>query len=178
MSRDLTNEKAWCANLMTTTEPQANGKLARLVDVAPQGQPHRLEVGFCCLGIGSKQAGVHWERFDNEDEDEDGAVFYFGTDAVDGLAPREFIEWLGFEVPLGKGTSEFDLVLDWPEDWTLPSHQHIGTDETHRGCVTHDGDRYVHDRTTDCSGLNDNLGLTFAQIGQLVNYIGLKGVRT
>ena len=78
----------WLVELRSTTMPQIAHNL-----IAYDHQTG--EVGMCCLGVGSVVAGLEVTRQPDWDID---------TGHIEGctsLAPRDFIEWLGIEPPLG-----------------------------------------------------------------------------
>ena len=99
------------------------------------------EVRYCCLGVGCtlvSNLDPHWIEPDEEH----------------GLAPADFIDWLGVRV-VGRdiltGAEEFDLHLDYPTD-TLPP----------RGGLM-----------MTAAALNDS-GFTFDQIADMFEFFGIR----
>lgn len=75
--------------------------------------------------------------------------------------PRQFLLWLGFAfVPDDtRDSSRFTLRIDWPMDiYSRTPHS-----------------RYLERREFNLDALNDNSRFTFAQIGDMIAYFGVKG---
>jgi hypothetical protein len=155
------NFKAWVANLRTTTLAQGTNKLC---EVDSKGGRH-----FCCLGIGSKQAGVPHEM------NHETRNLEFGEYHSDTLAPYEFMVWLDL-VPLGVaemvGQNGFDPDLDGGFDVHLDMPMKIKHLKQQGKEDRQPTDRCLNEFTT-AAGLNDN-GFTFAQIADCLSFFGVR----
>lgn len=105
----------------------------------------RMEVGACCLGILEAQR----EGCTVED-----------LSRSEALPPRAVAAYLGVEMtnPRNLGADRVDLLIDYTYDARLDW----------------DDDEVHEDYEMWCSGLNDNLELTFSQIADMVDYFGIK----
>ncbi len=142
------NMKAWLRELRTTDKEQGKDALCNVVRSADPdtGRFDKFSYAFCCLGVGQAMLGT-----------EPSVMVSHGM----SLASREFVEWLGLEVPSG-GESRtedvaYDLVVDWPESYSPSRHP----------------TRKLFSTVT-CSRLNDDYKLTFSQIADVIEYFGIK----
>jgi hypothetical protein len=158
------NWQAWLDNLRSTDTPQVRERLTGFVpaegprdEVLPEPPPKderdNWRQGYCCLGLGAEQAEVD-----------------FDFDA--GLAPFGFIQWLGFEEDARALTdypeeSSWDLVLDFDTD----AYPQQGREDEHSDEVPE------YDSAPTAAWLNDEAGLTFAQIADMLDYFGVWGVQ-
>ena len=101
---------------------------------------------------------------DYEDQNEgtgQGATAHRLNNAL-GLAPRQFIEWLGLEpcvLPDGRVKGEQDVCLGWPEYNVFDARTTTAAGAALAGLT--------------CSALND-VGFTFPQIADLIDYFGVE----
>lgn len=143
------NIKKWTESLRDPDLNQTQGALCVVKSDGTQS--------YCCLGLGSSLVPgmqvTHPDGYIAQYPTSDYEV-KFGEAQVRGLAPREFIEWLGLE-RANDGNwmrRELDIYLDFPH--------HLSA----RG-----GARL---RLYTCSHLND-AGFTFPQIADLIDYFGI-----
>lgn len=148
------NTVAWIENMRTTLSLQGQGRLCVILN----GQRR-----YCCLGLGSEQAGVESAEMTHTN----GLEIGYGSTKQFGLAPVEFIDWLGVpyisEREDGMG---YDLVPDFPEGLTEQ--------------VPECGDRACTDCTEraplkmTAASMNDT-GFSFHQIADVFDYFGIRG---
>lgn len=172
------NITAWANGLIATSDKQAEGHLCVVNRETGERQ-------FCCLGWGSAYLvpglEIHWPEGDDFTAyDEHGLAVgmrdeesvQFGAAAVNGCAPREFIEWLGYTPePYQQGApNEWDVYLDIPHDLRVrPQYDKPDDPMDHTSPLFDDALEML---TLTCATLNDE-GFTFAQIGDLIRYFGL-----
>ena len=154
------NIKAWVQNLRTTTLKQGKNHLC---EVDPKGGRH-----FCCLGVGSKQAGVPHQV------NEETHMLEFGDEHADNLAPYEFMVWLGL-VPHSVETDVaqhgepldvedgYDVHLDYP--YEIRNLRQQGKEFS--------ASAGTFSSLSTAASLNDS-GFTFAQIADMIDYFGLR----
>lgn len=144
-----TNWNKWLNDLATTDALQCQETLAQemfLPNDSDDGVNYdvSLGMGYCCLGKGSVLM-PGW------DVDRLGLIMQSEFGHFDALAPREFIEWLGLDIP-EEASQQTETGCDITLDCTwLP-----------RG-----GDR----KPVTAAWLNDN-GFTFKQIADLFRHFG------
>lgn len=155
------NIMKWADDLAATTEAQGTGAMCVIED---DGKKH-----YCCLGLGSaiSAPGIPVVSF------HDGFKFAFGAAQADGLAPIEFVEWLGYTVEpneVGAVTKQFDVYFDFPTGMRVRSMQDKNaecdggtTESDHLG-----GFLSEHTAAT----LNDD-DFTFEQIADVIRHFGL-----
>lgn len=140
------NITAWVNDLATTDAEQAQGALCY---TDPEGRK-----AYCCLGKGSTLVpGLQIFEPERGDSEYDTSVVKvkFGDAQEDDLAPREFMEWLGYEEGV-KSECAFNVFVDFPDYLTSPNDTKL---------------RYF-----GAADLND-AGFTFAQIADVIRYFGL-----
>lgn len=108
------------------------------------------EIGYCCLGLGCEVAGIpsRSQVFGGDEP----VIHYAGSS---DLAPRGFHDWLD------NGQTRGDVHLDWP-------HRHY--EQRYDESATY-GNPWMG---WTCAGLNDDCGLTFSQIADMIDYFGIK----
>lgn len=163
----MKNERtaAWAEDLRTTTAPQVRGHLAAPYVGVEGGEE---VIGYCCLGRGCEVAGI--ERVKDLDVNNSRIFSYLGAKA---LPPREFARWLGFpKEEVGRHVGEVSLLIDFPHTLRTQCSEHeICDGEQSSSCFS---EEYMSDDdASSCAQLNDQLYLTFAQIGDLVRYFGV-----
>lgn len=138
----------WVDALRSDAYPQTRERLKGLV-LDDDGAVTDV-VGYCCLGVGCEVAHITQEH---------GG---YGVVGADMLPPIEFMEWLGITEfnepnnPSGDGVT-FNLYLDAPADLETRT-------SAYSGCKL---------RMVALSDLNDDVRLTFPQIGDLIAYFGV-----
>lgn len=162
------NMTTWANGLLTTTDKQADGTMCR------QFASGRKE--FCCLGWGSTlvpNMPIRWEDANLIGKDPDFHYeIGFGEAGTAGLAPIEFMEWLGYDMSEVENRSgAWDVFIDFPEGLRVrPDYDTRGEALDHESPYFTDA---VLMRTNmTCASLNDS-GFTFAQIGDLLLYFGI-----
>lgn len=114
--------------------------------------------GACCLGIGCLTAGLTPIPTKCGTETESVLVFAFDGEDNKQLPPTPFLEWLGLDT-LNEGDEPGDD--EHTTEWSLmPEWGVLKDPEGSRYAMTYDN-------------LNDALGLTFAQIADVVRYFGV-----
>lgn len=140
----------WVRVMRTTTKPQAQEALVKIID--GDGT-----LGYCCLGLGAVECLGFQPIWDDGLEVGDKLTVAGVTD----LAPREFVKWLGLYPTTDDIRTEFDIWINWP-----------------RGMIDREGhwfrpDDGAHRQTgLTCASLND-AGFTFAQIADIVEFFGI-----
>jgi hypothetical protein len=170
---DAAHLREWLGALRSGSFPQATGALSKIVAIDNDGTH---VYGYCCLGVGSKVAGVpailreFEEDMDGEElVEQDDPAMEFGAAYQSELAPVEFVRWLGFEVAEDSESSSFDLVLDMPEEYLA----YQGPRGTASNPTAYESSRT---ESYTLSELNDE-GFTFTQIADLIDYFGLAGLK-
>lgn len=162
MTINLDHVRTWVAALRDPEAKQATGRLAKFID--DEGT-----VGYCCLGLGSKIAGIKECAFNEDDADlselEDEPAFEYGEDHSTELAPVEFKAWLGYEVTPDEESGDVYLNCG------VTMQGKVSDGETVDG-VWAPIDPPVIERLS-LAELNDD-GWTFAQIADCINYFGLE----
>lgn len=168
------NITKWADELATTTEKQATGALV-LVN-------RSKTKAYCCLGFGScvtmgdvkieepDDAAFDFASTDHFVDDEAAETIKVGEAEVVDLAPREFIEWLGYVLPESETGVSFDVYPDWPTNLLLRSNQDKA-DAERGGDDLHDGTGGPL-TSESLATLNDN-GFTFTQIADIIRHFGL-----
>lgn len=167
------NITKWAHDLATTDVKQGTGAL---VLINPEGTK-----AYCCLGFGAcitmtgvkvtlPDAEARYQAVDGHSvDDQPAAVVDVGEGEITDLAPREFVEWLGYS-PAALAGSSWDIFPDWPTNLRVRS----GIDQIEResgGNRNADGTGLPLVHKTLAS-LNDD-GFTFAQIADVINHFGL-----
>lgn len=121
------------------------------------------QTGFCCLGVGCKIAGVPF-TLPPEDDENYGMVntAKFGDTKHEGLPPTEFIDWLG----LGPVTDAGGIPLYLDTGKVLFIRWRSSFDDTAQLDTQLLSSAALHH-------INDDWGLTFPQIGDLIAYFGV-----
>lgn len=168
------NIKKWVDDLLTTTDAQVDGKLC---EVEYRGDPvdgdPKRHVGYCCLGKGSTLV-PKIEQFWPDDDYPDGGTVYFGARRAGQLAPREFMEWLGYNVSadvLASRTSEWDVFIDFPVDMRIRSGYDRNKSDVGGDRMNDMYGEFIRENMS-CANLND-ADFTFKQIGMLIKHFGL-----
>lgn len=114
-------------------------------ELATQVEPET--VAYCCLGVVCiiPEVGVEHQIAPIVEEP---AVRHRFDGAVLDL-PRRAQDWLG--------VTRANPFIDWPA-----------------GLCDRDGEPYLNGDEATCAGVNDALGLSFAQIADLVDYFGIR----
>lgn len=157
------NITKWADELDATDAAQTKNKLCL---VEPDGTKK-----FCCLGFGSTlvpDLPVQWpmptEHMDNP--------ALFGEVGAQDVAPREFMEWLGYTIPASRGDGgdpwQWDVFPDWPADIR---HPHPDEHERHPSEPEREGILFTE--STSLANLNDE-GFTFKQIADIIRHFGLR----
>lgn len=152
---NIDNINTWIAELRTTTHGQAYGKLCLMHSTSDGAVKD-----FCCLGLGSTLVPgmeITWPS------EESQGIFQpytyapmFGKGRQSGLAPYEFIEWLGLDVMDPKQYLNTYIVrFDFPDNMRTRSGSHLRDMGAHQ--------------------FND-AGFTFSQIADLIEHFGLQPV--
>lgn len=155
---NLDNIKTWTDALRTTELGQTTATLGSI------GEDDKQKV--CCLGLGCLVAPTietEWVGGGGES----GNFLY--VDGQNNLPPIEFHDWLGLDIADLASDDGNDVLLDWPmpEIGALislcPENTDRWRDRTGRAF-----------RLYSCAGLNDEVGLTFSQIADVIDYFGLR----
>lgn len=163
--------EAWAHDLITTTRKQVEGVLGKRIAIDA--------IGNCCLGIGCETAGI--ER----DYPEDGShsFSYLGADT---LPPRQFAQWLGFDMDVvSEDVRQVGgLCIDWPDEtyrvrcYVEAENHALGI---HLKVSAHDHE--LHEcspwieqdgASSEFAAINDGHTLTFPQIGDMIRYFGVQ----
>lgn len=161
-----TNITKWADDLSATNLRQVAGVLARADDVV-------AGYGYCCLGFGCQISAPGITATPTE-VDRGISQLLFGRERADGLAPIEFIEWLGYdtdEIPSGLVSSQYDVYFDFPTELRTRSHEDYNR-EHEGGDRDHDDHGSLMFNSVSASTLNDE-GFSFAQIADIIRHFGL-----
>ena len=151
--------RLWIETLRTTTDEQSTGLLARQ-------EAEEDTVGYCCLGIGCKIAGIAHVKSEPVEDGEVEVHHYF--DGCDELAPPAFVEWLGFETgEKGNSGVGFDLQLAVPDARNMSVSDRPDMWRDRKGTPLRN--------LLSAAEMNDSLHLTFPQIADCVAYFGIEG---
>lgn len=166
-----TNFKTWLDRLAVGDLAQVQGSLVMEMEFV--GGERRF--GYCCLGVGCLVAEVQEHVAGSAGQ---GLVHKFGATECTGLAPIEFVDWLGLNVPEnGHGTLHgegFDLRLDLDHhdratiDWA-GAHP-FANDEDEREGLRQPSGSLLYVTATQ---MNDEFGLTFPQIADMFRHFGV-----
>lgn len=151
----------WIEEMRTTDKPQANGVLCHLNEKGGRS--------YCCLGLGSEMV-PHMQIVVEGDE------VCFGASSLTGLAPSEFINWLGLPIPERRQDSdEFDVIPDWPVGLTQQGRKssvlHEGNTDRTAG-VDYNGNEVGNYKVT--AAVMNDAGFTFKQIADVFAYFGAR----
>lgn len=159
------NITVWADDLATTTEQQCTGHLA-MVD----SDGHKA---YCCLGFGSMKVPGLQIKFPEPADfayAEQERAGRFGVMELEGLAPVEFMTWLGYTVT-SQSQRQFEVYFDIPPNWRIRSYEDVSTQSA--------GGNRDFDHTADlmmveasAAVMNDD-GHTFRQIADMIRYFGL-----
>lgn len=163
------NIRAWIEQMRTTTEEQAQQHLAVCRHDEVTGQ---RVIGYCCLGLGSKElADVNVQIVD---EGMNETVY---MNQMQDLAPVAFRVWLGVLDEEGYVMNdESDVSIDYPlraVDYSDPGLTRLANlrQQGHGGSPTYTPP--LVGALMSAASLND-AGFTFAQIADVVAYFGLR----
>lgn len=158
MKNERTNQ--WARWLQTTPMKQGTGALHK---VDPETGSHL----FCCLGLGVEKSQAYdrkEEQESSEEYDREGEpIRVFAYDGADGLPNGAFYQWLGFNeddlAGAGYNSDQDDAGLDCYllAGWVVLLHPLNG--------------ERLGQHTL--AAINDDWGLTFPQIGDLIAYFGI-----
>lgn len=142
--------KRWTAALRTTNIEQTTGQLGLTL----AGVTRMCCLGFGCTLVPEVQGLITWQDVGEDVDSVDSAMVVDLEDGEwsDSMPPKEFHVWLGATVQGGLHAG--DVLPDWTNEW-------------------YDREGVTYLATLPCAKLNDNVGLTFAQIADVVDYFGV-----
>lgn len=167
------NIRAWIEQMRTTTEEQAQQHLAVChFDT----ENDRQVLGYCCLGLGSKELADVEVEIITPGTPENGEEMPVYMNRMQDLAPVAFRVWLGVldeDYPL---QDESDVSIDYPlraVDYSDPGLTRLANlrQQGHGGSPTYTPP--LVGALMSAASLND-AGFTFAQIADVVAYFGLR----
>jgi hypothetical protein len=146
------NFNTWLAALRDGTRKQGKMRLATV---------HQDDtVSYCCMGIGCAVAEIEVRASEYSHTDAGTGDTYtwlkYGHVEASDLPPDEFVEWLDLATATGDNTWHMYLGDQGPEPYDLK---------------TKHGDYIVG---APLATLNDEWGLTFPQIADLLDYFGVR----
>lgn len=158
------NITKWADELSTTNEQQVTGALCQV--------GIRGDAAYCCLGFGSTLVPNLYITMPSAmkiaDSDDNHAKALFGATEADGLAPPEFMEWLGYVMDDDPG--QRDVYFDFPDNLRVRSAEDRDA-ANEGGDVGYDEEGAWLPNLT-AADANDS-GFTFAQIADIIHHFGL-----
>lgn len=154
----MSNLKVWTDGLRSTKTKQMTNQLGAVID----GETKMCCLGFGCTLVPELEPRITWQEpeEDSDDQRTNMIVDLSNGEWSDSMPALDFHEWLGATVQ--GGVFSGDVLPDWPR----VARGLIGVEWCDR-----DGIPYRASLT--CAKLNDGAGLTFAQIADVLDYLGV-----